>query len=97
MAGDAVHDFVDGAVAARRDDFLVTFRDRISRERFRLAGAGRRAKNRAPRQLLNFRAQTLRPRPARGWIENHDRIFHGTTGFRLFFKPRRRNLPACKK
>jgi hypothetical protein len=96
MARDAVHDFVDGAVAARCYDFLEAFRDRISRECLRLARARRGAKNRAPRQPLHFRAQTLSPCPARGWIQNHDRVFHGKTGFRLFFKPRRRNLPACK-
>jgi hypothetical protein len=40
----------------------------------------------------------LYPRPARARIQNHDGIFQGGgIGFRLFFKPRRRNLPACKK
>jgi hypothetical protein len=69
----------------------------VASEAFRFARAAGRAEDRSTHQLLDLPAQTFHPGSARGWIQNYDRVFHGESGFRLFFKLRRRNLPACKK
>ena len=45
VAGNAVHDLVDRAVAPRGHDFFVTFLRRISGERFGLADPTSRAQN----------------------------------------------------
>lgn len=97
MPGDAVHDLVDGAVAARGHDALIAFRDGVAREPFRVAGLGGGAENRSPRQLLHLPPQPLDPGAARGWIEDNDGIFQsdsGPVGFSLFLKARRRNFRA---
>ena len=47
LAGDAVYDFVDRAVAARGHDPFKAFRGGVARDGLSLAGAGRRAQDRS--------------------------------------------------
>src|SRR5207253_4769968 len=75
-AGQAVHDFVDGAVTASGHDFLETLFDSASRHLFAFSGAGRRADNAILGERFNLRAFSLGALAVCGRIQNNEGVTH---------------------
>ena len=97
-AGDAVDDFVYGAIAAGGDDGVESFLRRGAGERFRFAAARRRLQNGTAADSASMRARRRCARSPRaaGFRMTAIRlnVCSGRTGFDLFFKLPLRNLPA---
>ena len=94
-AGNSVHDFVDRAVAAGGHDSSITFQGGMARQDFGVARVRGSAEGSPANDLLHLRAQTLGSGAARRRIQDNEGVFHGENKVSgLFFKLRRRNLPA---
>src|SRR6266576_2683000 len=75
-ASQAIHDFVDRAVAPGRYDFLESFTHGATRHQFRFTGSSRCVYRATARQLFHLGAPTVSPFAVCGGIENNDGITH---------------------
>src|SRR5437763_4112962 len=82
FARDAVHDFIDGAIATGGDDSFKTFRGGMARQDFRFPRVRGGAEDRSARDRFHLGAQPVRAGAASGGVENDDGLFHGNEAVR---------------